>query len=334
MRIYYTHLCGKYQGRSWCGSSTSQLLVRATPKPMHQHVFMTCISALLRLHTWQTDVHAIYVSTIAFFAKLHSISELGWHPHKHGVANTHTHTNVIITAPVQPLASIFCTNKSHMCTHVHAQSHVSSTFGSQDLSFSSQHVPGLLRAHKRRSISAPTARHAWQFGTHVHTIRMHVHTKYHVSSTMFSYTCIYSTCTASVAHTCRAHHDHAHPLSAPLASIFHQQTRIAGVYKHAKCESSRMPGSKVDFFLSVCVFGTLSTQHRAQKHGHLCHQRTCRHALEHTCVQSICAPSCPHSAAQNGLGAESSRELLCAVPKRLDWVGQSCTLRFVSPLPL
>ena len=248
--------------------------------------------------------------------------------------HTHTHTNVIITAPVQPLASIFCTNKSHMCTHVHAQSHVSSTFGSQDLSFSSQHVPGLLRAHKRRSISAPTARHAWQFGTHVHTIRMHVHTKYHVSSTMFSYTCIYSTCTASVAHTCRAHHDHAHPLSAPLASIFHQQTRIAGVYKHAKCESSRMPGSKVDFFLSVCVFGTLSTQHRAQKHGHLCHQRTCRHALEHTCVQSICTPSCPHSAAQNGLGAESSRELLCAVPKRLDWVGQSCTLRFVSPLPL
>jgi hypothetical protein len=127
---------------------------------------------------------------------------------------------------------------------------------------------------------------------------------------------------------------HAHPLSAPLASIFHQQTRIAGVYKHAKCESSRMPGSKVDFFLSVCVFGTLSTQHRAQKHGHLCHQRTCRHALEHTCVHTIHAPSCPHSAAQNGLGAESSRELLWAVPKRLDRVGQSCTLRFVSPLPL
>lgn len=65
---------------------------------------------------------------------------------------------------------------------------------------------------------------------------------------------------------------------------------------------------KLIFFLSVCVFGTLSTQHRAQKHGHLCHQRTCRHALEHTCVHTICAPSCPHSAAQNGLGAESSRE--------------------------
>jgi hypothetical protein len=120
MRIYYTHLCGKYQGRSWCGSSTSQLLVRATPKPMHQHVFMTCISALLRLHTWQTDVHAIYVSTIAFFAKLHSISELGWHPHKHGVANTHTHTHKRDYHRTGPTSRVYLLHKQ--ISHVYTRS--------------------------------------------------------------------------------------------------------------------------------------------------------------------------------------------------------------------
>jgi hypothetical protein len=221
-----------------------------------------------------------------------------------------------------------------MCTHVHAQSHVSSTFGSQDLSFSSQHVP--------RPGFAPRAQTTLDLGSH-RTPRLAI---WH-ACTHNTYECSYKV--SRLQHNVFVHlhllymhgisrarmrTHHAHPLSAPLASIFHQQTRIMGVYKHAECESSRMPGSKVDFFLSVCVFGTLSTQHRAQKHGHLCHQRTCRHALEHTCVHTICAPSCPHSAAQNGLGAESSRELLCAVPKRLDRVGQSCTLRFVSPLPL
>lgn len=46
MRIYYTHLCGKYQGRSWCGSSTSQLLVCATHPPRWRATTARLVSRL------------------------------------------------------------------------------------------------------------------------------------------------------------------------------------------------------------------------------------------------------------------------------------------------
>jgi hypothetical protein len=93
MRIYYTHLCGKYQGRSWCGSSTSQLLVRATPQADAPTCFYDLYLSSLT-PPYLADRCARYICIYDSFFLPSSIRYPSWDGiHTSTVSRTHTHTH-------------------------------------------------------------------------------------------------------------------------------------------------------------------------------------------------------------------------------------------------